>query len=1148
MKRLYSVLVLLLCVLGVSAQSPGNRTPQTIVADVLAQMPANNKANYDKQIADLSSAGEDGVLAIVKMMHAPGQGDNSTFEYALSGLSHFSTGEGNENIRKQLEKAYIKSLDLTSEREIKAFIIRQLQIVGSDESVEALAKFLSLEDLCGPAARALAAIGTDNAAKTLQSSLLHRMGTPKTQRDAILAIGEAKLPVDENLLAGMIGSGDESFQKVVLYTLSRTGSKASLKSMESQAERAGFTMDKTDANEAYITLLKRVVEQGDVKDAEKAASDLLKKATKANRTQTRNAALQILLSIQKEKGLKLVLNALKDPSKEYRNAALDYTSAFANKEIYIELVKTMAKAKPEPKVDILNWIARESTCPEKNPVLKSLDIRFDLPARQVLINQLKEKEFAVKEAAAWALTKIGDPAVIPVLADLLKESDAQTVALGKATLSSFKGDITSAVARVIPQAPDAGKIAGVELLAIRKADATINTVLEQTKSGSADVKAAAYKALKDVATEKDFTLVCGMLETAEQPAIAPLQQAVISTIASQSKENQVASVTRRMIQAGESKKHLYYIVLASTGDKEALATIVRGFKEGRGEAKDAAFEALLNWKGIEAADELFAVCQDPSASTYFDRALQAYVQMVSNPSFTGENRIIFLRKAMEIAKTDEQKSAILRQIGRAGTFLGMLYAGQFLDNKPLQQIAANAVMTIALNNKGYTGQLVRDLLNKVSAVLDNPDAGYQREAIKKHLAEMPAGEGYVSMFNGQDLAGWKGLVENPFKRAQMKPAALAKAQEKADEQMRKDWKVENGLLVFDGTGYDNICTEKQYADFEMYVDWKLDPAGPEADAGVYLRGTPQVQMWDTARVKVGAQVGSGGLYNNKVHESKPLKVADNKLGEWNTMFIRMAGDRVTVYLNGELVTNDVILENFWDRKQPIFPIEQIELQAHGSKVYYRNLYVKELESREPFKLSKEEVKEGYKVLFDGSNMFEWTGNTTDYTLKDGTITLVPSKGSGGNLYTKNEYGNFVFRFEFQLTPAANNGLGIRTPMEGDAAYVGMELQILDSEHPVYKDLHEYQYHGSVYGIMPAKRGFLKPTGEWNYQEVIANGDNIKITLNGEVILDGNIREATKNGTPDGKEHPGLFNKKGHIGFLGHGSEVKFRNIRIKELK
>ena len=190
----------------------------------------------------------------------------------------------------------------------------------------------------------------------------------------------------------------------------------------------------------------------------------------------------------------------------------------------------------------------------------------------------------------------------------------------------------------------------------------------------------------------------------------------------------------------------------------------------------------------------------------------------------------------------------------------------------------------------------------------------------------------------------------------------------------------------------------------------------------------------------------------------------------------------------------------------------------------------------------------YHILFDGTNMDQWVGNTVDYILENGCISLHPSIAHGGNLYTKEEFGNFIFRFEFQLTPAANNGLGIRTPMEGDAAYVGMELQILDNEAPVYSKLAPYQYHGSVYGIIPSKRGYLKPVGEWNYQEVVANGDNIKITLNGTVILDGNIRKATKDGTADKKDHSGLFNKKGHIGFLGHGSPVKFKNIRIKELK
>lgn len=195
--------------------------------------------------------------------------------------------------------------------------------------------------------------------------------------------------------------------------------------------------------------------------------------------------------------------------------------------------------------------------------------------------------------------------------------------------------------------------------------------------------------------------------------------------------------------------------------------------------------------------------------------------------------------------------------------------------------------------------------------------------------------------------------------------------------------------------------------------------------------------------------------------------------------------------------------------------------------------------------SKQE--KGFDILFNGTNLDKWIGNKQDYVIEGNVLSLHPENKGKGNLYTAKEYGDFELRFEFKLTDGANNGIGIRTPAEGDAAYVGMEIQVLDDNAEKWKDLKDYQYHGSVYGVIPAKRGFLKPNGSWNEERIIAKGNHIKVILNGTTILDGDIAKASENGTVDHREHPGLKNKKGHIGLLGHDTPLEFRNIRIKEL-
>ncbi|HWQ33531.1 MAG TPA: DUF1080 domain-containing protein [Blastocatellia bacterium] len=192
-------------------------------------------------------------------------------------------------------------------------------------------------------------------------------------------------------------------------------------------------------------------------------------------------------------------------------------------------------------------------------------------------------------------------------------------------------------------------------------------------------------------------------------------------------------------------------------------------------------------------------------------------------------------------------------------------------------------------------------------------------------------------------------------------------------------------------------------------------------------------------------------------------------------------------------------------------------------------------------------EKGFVPLFNGRDLSGWKlvgGHGPGYVVRDGLL-VCPADG-GGNLFTEKEYANFVLRFEFKIEPGGNNGVGIRAPYEGDAAYQGMEIQILDDQHERYKGrIRSEQHHGSVYDVIPARTGFLKPAGEWNEEEITANGSRIRVRLNGVIILDADLNIVQEEAVL--KKHPGLRRKSGHIGFLGHGSLVEFRNIRIRTL-
>jgi len=1137
MKRsiIYALTAFLIVPVTVYAQQGDNRTTTTKIADLLALQPAETTERFHDAMQQLERFSAAEISALLQQLTPPGTDGNTGAVYAANSYSYHVLSPGKTLQRAAFIEGALDALEVVTDKDVKGFIIQLLQNAGDNSAINTLSAYLYDTYLSEKAARALARIGSDEAGSALLKALPEATGIAEI--NIINALGFIGYQPAEAAILQKANTTDQNLRRVVIYALSEIGGTASAAVLEQAASASGYAYDPTGATGAYVHYIGRLAENGHVAAARKGAARLFNAASTANQTQTRIAALDALTAINEERQVKALVKAAKDGNGVYRNAALMLLTPYIDGRVSSRLTRGLAKADSRVQVDILHYLGscnQVSALPEVKKALNADDA-------------------AVRLAAVEAYNKLAGDAAAQVLLDRLAASDEDTQeAIKTLLLTSENKELPVLVTHTLAEAKDPKiQVLLLDVLAQREAAESMPVILSLIQgNASAETKTAAYHALPRVARPTDLDKLLELLLSGGNEHNKKVQEALVSSVTrSADKGAYTQRIIDRLNAADGSQKSRFFPVLSGIGGDTALA-VVSGFTEHRSDSAlyGAAVSALANWTDAAALPRLVELSREKTlGANRLDQVIKGLVQKIGMANVPAEQKVLHLRDAFEVSRTVDQKRAILKALEAYKTYNALMFAGRFLDDEQLKSTAANTVMNIALEDKRFYGADVTALLNKVIGLLSGSESSYLREAIQKHLNELPKGQGYVSLFNGQDLEGWKGLVANPIKRAAMDAKTLAAEQKKADEVMRQGWYVADGVLHFNGKG-DNIATLKQYGDFELLVDWKLAKEGKDGDAGIYLRGTPQVQIWDTSRVNVGAQVGSGGLYNNKKHESKPLKVADNPLGEWNTFRIIMVGDRVTVYLNGELVTDSVVLENYWDRSLPIFPKEQIELQAHGTHVSYRDIYIRELPRKEVFKLSDKEKADGFEVLFDGTDLSAWTGNTTAYQIsEEGTLAIYPTKGSGGNLYSKAEFADFIYRFEFRLTPGANNGIGIRTPMEGDAAYVGMEIQVLDDGADMYKSLAPYQYHGSVYGIIPAKRGYLKPVGEWNEEEIYIKGNHIRVTLNGTVIVDGDLAEATKNGTLDGKNHPGLARKSGHIAFLGHGSEVHFRNIRVKRL-
>ncbi len=1094
------------------------------VASIVGRFPGDSAAATTALAAELVALGPAGLARTLALVLPPDEGNDAKARFAVNGLAVHVTRAGAEAERLVFAKALLAALATSRDRTVASFFMTQLQLCGRAEAIQPLARYLTDKDLAAPASAVLQAVGGPEAVRALLKAL--DTAPPAARLSLVGALGALRGREAVRKLLPLTDSPDEGLRRAARAALAEIGDPLAAPALAKVRVAASWN-ERAEAPALYLRFARRLKEGGRTAEALEAARAVLAAYGRPNESQTGAEALTLIVSILGEKAFPDLVRAVKGPSPALRAAALEFAALGTGEEAALWVEEAEA-AGPEVRAAIVGMLGRH---------------RDPAQVLGYLRECLGDADKAVRLAAIRTpAPRGGRPAdFFPLLAG----ADAEEAAALKAALLQFRADeVVPFAARLIGTTPHPGKAALIDLLAEKGARGEFGRVFALAGDPDPATRASATAALAALSGEGDLADLVGLLEkAAEAEDVVNLQNAVAAAARSNPDPAlRGAALVELLRAAPPARKAVILRVLPRVAGAKALSAAVAGTEDPDGQVQTAAVYALSQWPDYAAAADLRRIAATTGSKRFRLMAVEGYVRLIGRAGMTGARKAALFEDLLAQPFDDADKKLAVAGAASVREPEALRLVGRFIDHPVLGETAAAGLLELASeqapHERWLSGHEAYSLLRRVQAKAAGDPAEYAR--IDALIAERLRQGGFVPLFDGRSLAGWKGLVSDPPARAKMTPQELAAAQAAADERMRAHWRVVDGALVFDGGG-ESLCTAADYGDFELLVDWKIDRGG---DSGLYLRGSPQVQIWDPA----ANPVGSGGLYNNQKGPSKPSEKADRPVGEWNSFRVVMIGDRVSVYLNDRFVVDNVVLENYWERDKPIYPSGPIELQAHGNPLWFRNVYIREIPRDEAVpSIAAAELDEGFTPLFNGRDLDGWTGDTKGYAAENGKIVIRPELASG-NLYTAGEYSDFTLRFEFKLTPAANNGLGIRAPLEGDAAYAGMELQILEDGSPVYWGLRPYQYHGSVYGVVPARRGVLRPAGEWNAEEVTVKGRRVAVAVNGVTIVDADLDQASAGGTIDGNEHPGLKRTSGHIGFLGHGAVLEFRNIRLKELK
>ncbi|MQY77926.1 MAG: DUF1080 domain-containing protein, partial [Bacteroidetes bacterium] len=714
---------------------------------------------------------------------------------------------------------------------------------------------------------------------------------------------------------------NKELRKVCLFALANIADASAKEILSLAAEKARYIYEETNAVQSYLLFAKRMGEEGNITQSESICLDLIRKCTLKEQTNTRIAALGILVDIKKEEALKELISAMDDNNMVYRKAALQFVFSIPGENVTHEWVRKMQDVNPEVQSEIIQMLGN----------------RNDESALPPILDALRNEDRIIRIAAIKAAARLCQEDVLTPLLEVMKSEEKDEILTVKQVLLSFnENELLPVIAKTFPETSSFGKAALLEVFATRKANQYVKIVFEETKNKDESVSTAAFLALESMVSHKDLPKLINILMDIEgREQIQAVQRAIVA--ASQDKEGKDESskiLLKHLEKITGTKRSKILNILPEIGGKEALQTVVEEFENNDNDLKKVAFNALVNWKDISASGELYHICKNSDDDEYVYAAFEGYVKQVSNAPVPDEQKLLLLRKIMPMAKNNKNKESLLMKLGNIRTFPALVLSGKYLNDPDLSQIACRSVMSIALpqtrKENGMTGKIVKELLQQVSQIIEGEESDYDREKIKKYLEEMPDEEGFVSLFNGKNLDGWVGN--------------------------KTDYVVEDGNIVIypDKGGHGNLYTEKEYGDFIFRFEFQLTPG---ANNGLGIR-TPL--KGDAAYIGMELQIldNTASIYENlkeyqyhgSVYGVIPAKRGYLKpVGEWNSEEVIANGPNIKVILNGTTIVDGNIDEaskngTIDGRKHPGLKQAKghIGFLGHGSVVRFRNIRIKDL--------------------------------------------------------------------------------------------------------------------------------------------------------------------------------------------------------------